>query len=715
MDTQDAKIDQSEQSNVIVDSSDFWPTEAVQGHEEDFLGNLRDFYQKRRTPFVDDWTLGTAKLAPKIFFENVCEEGGFFVVNEHMAWPKVLELTLGREVYLAVQRELPLGALVSAAMNLYWSQLYALESVYLGSKPDSGVDFTKIHFTDPALATYLSAPVEEVDLQTPSSTHGLLAPHTPHTIGSGTHTAMDLDESDDAPSDSELEEDSSAGEALRTKVRVERLARRFSHKYVRLNPNALMEMFRTRPEHARPLTWRHQIDANPNAKSLTNDVTKTPIPKVSSRLMGRHRESLLMRRAEHAFNDDTNGIERAAALTALQTRSWSKVFFIALYPTLLDSLLRYTRFLLDRLLTTSAASHLFNLPQNDAESDLTLLLRISIIFRNLSQASHNLNLLVTHSHVAEIIMKFINLRKSVSSHIPEFKPILSRSLGEIQTICSSMKDFDQDILMELRDRTEETGNRAAEATSSSSDPLKVIQQLKSNNTLETIASIQFNALEALSVMVPLTKLAGTPGPVSLAHSMPHSGESSLSEQGMSIMECMPTLIEIVLNPTSKGATIFLAVESLAKLALNSNSHPMWQAQSTTSKAELISALVRFALLEDEISDWALFGAVHLALNALDLAVAQVLASSELFLNDLMLMVTNYANLPKTMSTEQYQMISYRRHTFATRSATILHRLVEFVPLNAYLLSFERAFADIYLHAPPELSNPFYRVFVEMQT
>ena len=49
MDTQDAKIDQSEQSNVIVDSSDFWPTEAVQGHEEeDFLGNLRDFYQKRR-------------------------------------------------------------------------------------------------------------------------------------------------------------------------------------------------------------------------------------------------------------------------------------------------------------------------------------------------------------------------------------------------------------------------------------------------------------------------------------------------------------------------------------------------------------------------------------------------------------------------------------------------------------------------------------------
>lgn len=720
---------------------------------------------------------GVAIQASKLF-HAVAFYGGFFAVTHSSLWPEVLKSTLNLsgedEGELSIAND---PQVISQTMQLYWTRLYALERVVLFSQPDDGVDYTLVDF-EPMLfapAEPLHGHEEEDSGMTQNSSFSSrpgTRPHTPNTryiggksLDKGLYTENASEEEDDG--EDELENRNSTGKRI-LRVLSQRL---------KLNPASLMEMFTSRPEHGRPMTWRHNLDAMANEKLLAQDYTKTPLPRSSGRLMGRQREGLLMRRLEQILANGPDTKSRAAALDTLVVRSFNKMFFLALYPMLLDELLRFTQDLISKVAAYtspaqlhSSKSHLFNSAASAPDSDLNLLTRISIIFRNLANSPSNTNLLASHPGVIAVLSNFASL--------VAFEPLISstnggtsthRTLSSVQQIGQPWCDNGISTTLDSLNTVTSEGNAKEKENlnASISSPVvphtienatSIILRLKSTPMQGHFSEIQFNAMESLSKLISILRLSPS-SPSGSLKSSAQSNQSSrapskdLSQVGLEIKPCVPAWIEIVIEQStaknnfdcgktnsnddklglndlsndndSRSASgkahrpnslVFLAVELLARLSTNPHSRPLWQSIPMKSRSSLIETLVQFAIVNDELSDWSLLACQNLALNALDISLAQSLANNLELIENLMLLGSAYSTpTPSQTPTEQQRMLAYRRHTFAVRAATILHRLVEFVPMRDTLLLHEETIADILLHAPVEISDPFHRVFLEMQS
>lgn len=639
--------------------------------------------------------------------------GGFFPVTESEIWPAVLKIVL--KVTGEDEEMLQLLAsegVVSEVMRLYWSRLYAFERVFLSGQEDDGVDYASL---DPGTVVEIeNGDILEVEQGAEDEAHqagssrAASRPLSPHSTATASKAYTgDYSTTVDDGEDWDSEEEPKPQTLLETR------SRRFKKPQLLLHPETLMEMFTARPEHGRPLTWRHTVDVTGAEKFAPQDYTKTPIPRVSGRLMGRHREGLLMRRLEKMLADGPDARSRGAALESLVTRTWSKSFFLAIYPTLLDEVLRYTQTLLSNLQLESASSHLFNSENGDRDSSLNFLVRISVIFRNLAHASSNVNLLASHPGVIALLSNFASL-KPFERPIAAFKASSShRSLSEIRDLTPSWCKVDipaETVLMEdsnsdASPTPSKSGDNGTSTLSHTTESAaSVILKLKSNEISGQLADIQLNAMESLSKLIHLMRLSPTTS----------TAMRDLSPIGEELKKCMPVWVEIATSGRQKASLVFLAVESLARISMNSHSRPLWKTISVDSKAQLFSMLTRYAIMNDELADWALFVCYHLSLNAMDLSLAHALCKTSEILDHLMLLVASYS-LPSQGSAETQKVAAYRRHLFAVRSATILHRLVEFVSFRSYLLQHEETFAEVFLRAHAEVADPLHLVFLEMQS
>ena len=639
--------------------------------------------------------------------------GGFYPVTESEIWPAVLKIVLNvTEEDDEMSQLLTSDGVVSEVLRLYWNRLYAFERVFLSGQADDGVDYASL---EPGSILNLESGhdleaeqgAEDATYQTGSSrpTSRPLSPHST-TNASKAYIGDNSTTVDDR-------EDWDSEEEAKPQSFIETRSRRFKKPQLLLHPETLMEMFTARPEHGRPLTWRHTVDMTSTEKFAPQDYTKTPIPRVSGRLMGRHREGLLMRRLEKMLADGPDARSRGAALESLVTRTWSKSFFLAIYPTLLDEVLRYTQTLHSNLQLESSSSHLFNSENGDHDSSLTFLVRISVIFRNLAHASSNVNLLASHPGVIALLSNFASL-KPFERPIAAFKASSShRTLSEIKELSPSWCNIEiptsstlmEDQKTESTTNAPKTGDNGASALPHTTDSaISVILKLKSNEISSQLADIQLNAMESLTKLIHLMRLSPTTT----------TAMRDLSPIGEELKKCMTVWVDIATSGRQKASLVFLAVESLARISMNSHSRPLWKTISVTSKAQLFLMLTRYAVMNDELADWSLFVCYHLSLNAMDLSLAHALCDTSEILDHLMLLVASYS-LPSQGNTETQKVASYRRHLFAVRSATILHRLVEFVSLRAYLLQHEETFAEVFLRAPPEVADPLHLVFLEMQS
>jgi len=471
-----------------------------------------------------------------------------------------------------------------------------------------------------------------------------------------------------------------------------------------MSPSALMELFSTRPEFGRPLTWRHHLEAGPSIP--IQDYTKTPIPRVSSRIMGRQREGLLLRRVERALRDDSSAFERSSALNVLITRTWSKGFFLALYPTLLDPLLKYTHSLLSDVDTAVFANPLLNSPAGEQDSKLSHLLRISVIFRNISQSSHNVVLMASHQGVLSVMTQLIALSVEID--------FIAQSSSSRYSL-SHLQGLSEALASETCVLTREGSEHVHSRDRSCIDPVSVIQSLKTNSCESQLNDMQMNGLEVLCKLVSVVKLAPdreAPSSISLDSNFQ---DIDLSSHGLELLGVMPVLVELVTSESTKSNVLFIAVETLARLLLNSNSRPLWQSLPLASRTEFMETMLHYAVRDDELSDWALFAAFHFSLNAFDLAVVHSLTNTSAFVDVLVHLAASYATVPTSCPPEYTQAVAHRRYSFALRSAVILHRLVEFVSIKHLLLPYEDVIASMYLDAPVPISDALFVVFLEMQS
>lgn len=654
------------------------------------------------------------KIDPRRFFESVAYYGGFFPVANGGLWPEVLRMVLNLSAEdTDAQEMLKSEGVVSEVAYLYWTRLYAFERVFLQGQDDDGVDYASLE--SGTVLAMDTTDIEDIDIEDESEPNQT-APARSKTLPTAplrTDTTTKMEEGDYSEVNEDEDDVQSEDDA---KLQSETQSQFGDSKrgQLRPNPETLMEMFTARPEHGRPLTWRHIVEVTGVEKIAPQDYTKTPIPRASGRLMGRHREGLLMRRLEKILAEGPDARLRGAALESLVTRTWSKSFFLAIYPTLLDELLRYAQHLIANLQLESVSSHLFNSENGDHDSCFTFLLRISVIFRNLAHASSNVNILSSHPGVVALLSNFASLapfempvsafQDSISHHT------LSDLVRMIPSWCETAIPIS--LLQEGASETDAkkptsrlTTHGSEEAPHTSNDAVSIILRLKSSQILSQLADIQFNAMEALCKLVHLMRLSPLASKASL---------HPLSPIGMELKKCMPIWVDIATSGKHKATLVFIAVETLARISMNSHSRPLWKTIPIESRARLFETLIRYTIVNDEMADWALFACYHLSLNVLDLSLAHALYNHSEIIDHLMLLVAAYG-LPSQGSTDAQKAAAYRRHAFAVRSATILHRLAEFVSIRAGMLKHEDILAEIFLRAPSGVADPLFLVFLEMQS
>jgi hypothetical protein len=703
---------------------------------------------------VDPWLVQDVEIDPRLLFETVGISGGFYEVTQQQAWPLVAEkllpqyqqlLSIGDDGLAARQAEEELK-------QMYWTRLYALERVLLFGESDLGIDYAQQGYE----STLDTSPMHmEMDSTTDKSNLSNTNPNPPEVTSSYVKREGYEDEDDEEgeeDSEDELSEemedqDNQTNASLAADS--DRAKRKVLTK-VKLNPKALMELFTTRPEQGRPLTWRHHLEP-PTEKIAVEDFTKTIVPPTSKRLTARNREGMLIHRLERALinamsSNNLSGTECVAALKTLTTRTYGKSFFISLYPMLLERLLKYTKSILNRLsLLRGSFAPLFNLPGDDRDTDLSQLVRISTILRNLAYGPHNVNLMASHPTIIALLSDFVSLDPILPQVIAHQYASARSTLSEVKNLVEASNHWNTGNPLAATSaastqvhtphtrtpttpshlKTTHMASALADApVDSTISPISImdsapsslpaatslILQLKSDFSASHLIDIQFNAMEALSRIVTYIRFK----PLD-ERSQDDQEYQDLSQTGRDIMRCLPILAQTAVSTSSKSSTVFLAVELLAKISMNSNSRPMWKILDCDHTVALMSNLIRFALLDDELSDWSMLAALHISLNALNLPMAQTLCKNICVIEDLMLLCSAFNNIPKTGPTETLQNLAFRRHTLAQRAAVILHKLVEFVPLKEVLLKYESIIADVYSNAPSEIADPLYRVFLEMQT
>lgn len=632
-------------------------------------------------------------------FENVAAKGGFDQVTLQQQWPTVAKEVLSSNIQ---GTERSIGWREAALVKqLHRSRLYDFERMLRNPQAENRADIGakhgigNIHKNGTSLENAEANPISHALPQPLSARFGT---NSVAHINNGNQVKREpvpspiesLDKNGEPHTDGKTAASVSSRPLSRSQQkRIER---------TNLSASTLMELFSTRPEFGRPLTWRHQLDSNPST-IMVQDYTKSPIPRVSSRILGRQREGLLLRRVERALSAEENqASERSAALNALITRTWSKGFFLALYPTLLDPIVNFAAQLMANLQSAGFLTPLLNNPVGDQDSPLSHLLRISTIFRNLSGSSHNVVLLASHNGALSTIAKLVVLPSSLRL------PSSSHSLLQLQELVESLKAEEPSRYSDI-----------STIEQPSIDTLQLLESLKTSSCEAQFNDIQINALEALCKIVSVLQLAPDRAAPQSQYVAPTLTSMEISSQGAELLEVMPVLVEIATSATTKATTLFLSVELLARLLMNSNSRPLWKSLPFEYRVNFIQTMIRYAMLDDEISDWALLGAMHFALNAFDLAVVLELTSTSAVVDKLMLMLSSYSTSPKAGTVDFVQHIAYRRHSFALRSAVILHRLVEFVSMKHLLLPYEELIANVILEAPAQISDAIFAVFLDMQS
>lgn len=598
---------------------------------------------------------------------------------------------------------------------LFWSNLWAFERVLVHNEPDNGVDYSQQPYESNDKST--PKPADEATNPSLSNT----TPQTPRTTASDAH--MDVNGAEDDALEIPIIDDDDSGQAplaiAPSTVSIPQVdvPKKTRLKPLKIAPSRLLEYFTARPEQGRPLTWRHFLEP-PLEKFSVEDFTKTPIPSSSNRLMSRQREGILMHKIERALSENAAPHETDSALKTLVARTWGRSFFAALYPITIERLLRFTKYISQKLtLYQSASTALFNLPTDERDSDLTRILRISTIFRNIAYAQQNVSLLASHPGIVAVLCDFCSLEPYFTAASAHQRHSQHYTLAHIRTLQNHWTGATVEIPSQLL-AAESSASDAKDKMHAAKPPsltnaLSFLMHLKCDHSASLLEEIQYNGMEALCRIVQLVRFRPLDDTIiDLSQAI---DQTNLSSFGSDIQRCLPMLIELALSTTTRSSATFLAVELLAKISMNPNSRGMFLSLKIDSLAALMKTMIQYAVVEDELCDWAMLVPYQLSLNAMSLPIAQALCDSTDVLDNLLLLVSAYASVPKTGTAETLNHLAYRRHVLAMRSAVVINKLVGFVPLGPTLLKYENVIADVYLHAPQEIADPMYRVFLEMQS